>query len=427
MECHDLHVHGYDAARYYNALPSPSPDPPSDSHRYDASLLTPDMCTGTPYPFGSTQLKHTWNGPTLQDKIEHVRRQVKNPDTFFPNLEAATCHLETLSSNATYLSTPKTLEVRDAIDRLSWLSSLPSWTPDVMYKAFDDLDLAIFGGALRGYCNLRWETAQQLNDLFPQAGFDGPNGGTFAYTHLTTRETDYTFLPACYHTHPDPYDLRKRAWRGTIYMNATKHFLSPLEARRCRWHEMWGTLLHEMVHAYFRFTVDKMASISETCGPDADHGVHFQRCVLAVNKRAEELGLDIGAVFATDDWTVPDLSGPRDEYGRVKDTARSGFGGCKSCDVVAAAKDFLASPPSTPTSSVFSTIGASLSRSLTPASDAEDPDSNYVQQLAKIAAQAPVFVSMPPTAPTQPVTSMKERLAKYQQLAKAAKTTKKRA
>ena len=89
---------------------------------------------------------------------------------------------------------------------------------------------------------------------------------------------------------------KRQVLQTQIYLNATKHFLKPLvthpdqkgEVREhSRWEEMWGTLLHEMCHAYLRLvTREGLRDWMWSEGPDKGHGSHFRRCLKAVNARS---------------------------------------------------------------------------------------------------------------------------------------------
>ena len=100
-----------------------------------------------------------------------------------------------------------------------------------------------------------------------------------------------------------------------IYLDTTRHFLRPILGQdRSRWDEMWGTLLHEMVHAYLRVSINPHYRNFEWTDPQGIHGRHSQRCIRAINAHAEELGLGIGGVFQ-EEWAEPVEGCWLDEYG----------------------------------------------------------------------------------------------------------------
>ena len=65
---------------------------------------------------------------------------------------------------------------------------------------------------------------------------------------------------------------------------------------------MWGSLLHEMVHAYLN--IYSQHQFSTSIHKYDSHGEHFQRCLIAVNGRAEREGLGLEGAFLDWDWTV---------------------------------------------------------------------------------------------------------------------------
>ncbi|KAL9113034.1 MAG: hypothetical protein Q9187_007676 [Circinaria calcarea] len=241
---------------------------------YNAALLPPSLETGTRYPKGPNtthaSLSAIYDGPSLTSLAQHAPR-------WDPVLEAATAHLEAFSYPVWPCYGPEALE---ALTRLSCLQTLgDDWGPDIVYKVFEDLDDALFDGRLRGRCSVRWKKEEELQALFPGVG---DKWGT----------TDYSgwFID----------DLKTRQVIQThIYLNATLHFLNPLATHadhkgemreHSRWEEMWGTLLHEMCHAYLRLVTSANLRVwmwSE--GPDKYHGSHFQRCLKAVNGRSGEV------------------------------------------------------------------------------------------------------------------------------------------
>ncbi|MCJ1437175.1 hypothetical protein MMC27_006560 [Xylographa pallens] len=283
-----------------------------DILRYRCAYLAPDPYTGTPYPRGSMHLEKIWEGPSVDDVMTKVRDQQK----LFRNLEQTTFYLENLlePSKASLRTipkeerdqfdyellqslrqTPKDAEVQEAIQRLQCIPSLQSWGPDIVYKAFDDLDLVLFGGVLRGCTTLRWTDSETY--LENRAGLEpmGTHGTTcdrlISPEAVALPHEEFEYIPQVY------YSACAR-----IYLNTTTHFLEPIQGSdRSRWDEMWGTLLHEMAHAYLHVTINPHYRRFEWTDPQRIHGRHFQRCLKAINARAEELGLEIGGLF-TGEW-----------------------------------------------------------------------------------------------------------------------------
>ncbi|MCJ1388990.1 hypothetical protein MMC18_001843 [Xylographa bjoerkii] len=299
-----------------------SDNEPEDTLRYRCAYLAPDPYTGTRYPRGSMHLEKIWAGPSLEDVITKVRNQ----DFMFPNLEQTTFYLENLLDPSkadlrtippiqrdyeafrSWQYIPEDHEVHEAIRRLQYLPKLLSWGPDIVYKAFDDLDLVLFGGALRGGCKLRWTDSETFKENYPELE---PLTG-YGVTCNLCRNPKSVALPR---EEFEPIDSRKWPSCSDIHLNTTKHFLEPIQAEgRTRWDEMWGTLLHEMVHAYLRVTINPRYRVFEWTDPQRIHGRHFQRCLRAINARAEELGLGIGGVFE-EEWAVQEEGCWLDAYG----------------------------------------------------------------------------------------------------------------
>ncbi|MCJ1400833.1 hypothetical protein MMC11_004041 [Xylographa trunciseda] len=288
-----------------------SDNEPEDNLRCRCAYLAPDPYTGTDYPHGSMHLEKIWAGPSLED----VMTKISDKGTMFYNLEQTTFYLENLLEpskaslrTAPYVysgweflrslqRTPKDAEVHEAIRRLQHIPKLVSWGPDIIYKAFDDLDLVLFGGALRGGCKLRWtDTATFVADNPDLEPMDG--WGVTCNERISPRSVA---LP-----HETAESIHAHYWpsRSCIHLNARKHFLEPIKVEdRSRWDEMWGSLLHEMVHAYLRLTIMPTRRDFEWADPQGIHGKHFQRCIRAINARAEALGLGIGGLFE-DTWAV---------------------------------------------------------------------------------------------------------------------------
>ena len=176
-----------------------------------------------------------------------------------------------------FLATPAPYApaTKQAGDRLKELATYESsrWTPDIVFKAFDDLDETFFGGALLGHVHLEWCSKEQL----------GPN--------LTATTTPFA-IPI---REASGEITCKHAFK--IQMNASQIFLAPLEAGwirdvhrpLSRWENMWRTLVHEMVHCYLG--VHKGFEYPDHRGGDTDpgHGVYFQTLNAAVSERFQRI------------------------------------------------------------------------------------------------------------------------------------------
>lgn len=102
-----------------------------------------------------------------------------------------------------------------ALERLGEGLKIKPWGPDLVIKAFKDLDQAFFMGTLTGNVLVRWKNVRGMNNLW---GFGSSNGTTWGYTS------------------------KMGHGQAQITLNSTPHFTSAPDPYR----EMWRTLLHEM-------------------------------------------------------------------------------------------------------------------------------------------------------------------------------------
>ena len=269
---------------------------PSEGELFDRQLYTaagniPSVRWGTPYPAEEAYLLSLYRGPLDADLFQYPQDEAS-----LTTMELATCNLEHLLHPTTTL----TLEAAAAIARLQRLHSLRqsnTWAPDLIFKAFDDLDLALFQGKLRGHIRLRWKTEEEYAEQFPG------------------RVDCYAMTQFSYRTLED--DEGKELWSFGAYINlrSGKIFQDPLKGIVTRWDEMFGTLIHEMVHAYLRVTV-RFTSTRDHLWCDADrchgygHGEHFQRCLEAANNRAAKVGLK-----GLNDGNTANISKPKESTG----------------------------------------------------------------------------------------------------------------
>ena len=126
-----------------------------DHYRYDISRRAPSPCTGTPYPI-TDALESILGGPTLED--------VQINASFEDNLtcqhpESACFHLEHFWTDIIPPEHASQFQIlQDAIERLQTLNKPKRWGPDIVFKAFSDLDTVISVGLLKGSCKIRWMT-----------------------------------------------------------------------------------------------------------------------------------------------------------------------------------------------------------------------------------------------------------------------------
>ena len=153
-----------------------------------------DACWGTPYP-------------CRQRDLDIIRQHPSRNDGPFASQRQAT--LEIVDHNDPRRRLPS--YEREAIRRLSDAvddSARYPWGPDLVIKAFLDLDLVFFGGALRGYVCVSWEGMECFAD-------EGESQG---------RTTDSS-----------------RPGHALIYLNAEAILLGPSP-----FSHMFSTVLHEM-------------------------------------------------------------------------------------------------------------------------------------------------------------------------------------
>lgn len=268
---------------------------PLDIKRYELSRLAPDPVTGTPYPF-TGKLESTWSGPTGIEFYKYYYGMVVK-DRLFSRAEDAARRLQTFWNDPLKIvSTSRITKIQDAERRLEELPKLQeggNWGPDIIFKAFHDLDLALFGGTLHRKCKLRWRTNKEWERE------PGPNA---AKSIGFCRQEYLPYKDIAIPGEDDAFD-DCWCWTGTIFMNSTIIFLYPVVEHDgvtdgSRWKTMWGVLVHEMVHAYVQLSV-KPGRIFEP------HGVEFQRCLRTVNRRLGNQGLNLGfnGTLATE-WDV---------------------------------------------------------------------------------------------------------------------------
>lgn len=166
---------------------------------YTYSSESVSLSRGTPYPCSQDALKqcafHLYTFPQSRT-----------------SREGATNHLECFLDPNTGI----TSKVQEAIDRLQVGLQIDDWKPDIVIKAFADLDIVFFDGKLHDMTTIRWHTARWWN-----------TEENSPYGHRRNKGvTDY---------------LGNQ--RAAIHLNAWTIFLDSSDAKVA----MWSTVLHEMV------------------------------------------------------------------------------------------------------------------------------------------------------------------------------------
>ena len=210
--------------------------------------------TGTPYPCSQADIDF------------HQRGVFKKSDSY-PFVGCRMATKEVLWQNDE--RRPTTPDEEAAIDRLSniFQSVEDEWSigPDLVIKAFSDLDLVFFGGGLRGNVTVQWK-----EDNF-----------------FREREAPFSVRGHCSSHNGDGSTVSVEG-RCHIRLNASIIFQlaweRPGEAEP--WQQMIGTLLHEMCHAYenVRSPRDK-----EPDDGSKGHGRLFNTRISVVHKRALRL------------------------------------------------------------------------------------------------------------------------------------------
>ena len=211
--------------------------PGIDLQRYQQSFLPPSAYSGTlygvvpPHALKDHQkvLTTLYNGPS----DDEILRANGPPEaevvqgflgfnyvngTKFLSAEAATVKLEIWNS----FRGPFPASREAALDRLRRLKSLESWGPDIIYKAFGDLDLLLFRGVLAGRCSLRWITEDQI--MMNESNKSNLIWAFDRHGWITCRDPST--------------NERKSLAVGNIRLNSTLHFLD-LPKGTNSWDEMW--------------------------------------------------------------------------------------------------------------------------------------------------------------------------------------------
>ena len=248
--------------------PQTRPADPKDIGRYHQAIGTLPLANSYPaYPCNPNRdWMRLYKGINPGDMDDGWRLS----DTRLHSKDVVQALLDFLATPAPY-----DLATKQAGDRLKKLSTYESthWTPDIIFKAFDDLDETFFGGALLGNVHIEWCRKEQLDP--------GVTATTTPF-YIPVREASGEIT--C-----------KHAFK--IQMNATQIFMEPLEtgwihgrhARLTRWENMWRTLVHEMVHCYLSFA--KGYEFPDHTRADADpaHGVYFQTLNAGINGRFQRI------------------------------------------------------------------------------------------------------------------------------------------
>ncbi|MCJ1267876.1 hypothetical protein MMC22_007762 [Lobaria immixta] len=204
---------------------------------------------GTPYPCNQHDLDRCDFG---SDRPPHSLQTQDHATTYLEHF---------LDPNAPISST-----VQAAMVRLQAALRIHDWKPDLIIKAFNDLDIVFFDGKLRGRTTIHWRRGSWWAELERSRGRPHKS---FAVTR----------------------SLHHR--RAAIELNAWGMFMNTADAKVA----MWKITLHEMVLYLYSPTIQH-AYQEVTCGPGFatqydhsrgwhdGHGLMFRRLVHAVHERA---------------------------------------------------------------------------------------------------------------------------------------------
>ena len=278
-----------------NRCPMPSKAVLFDHQLYMATGAILSVHKGTPYPAEDAYLLSLYRGFSNAEVIKYAQDEAS-----LTTMELATRDLEHILHQTTALA-PEAVGAIDRLQRLYSLRQSNTWGPDLIFKAFDDLDLALFQGKLRGHIQLSWKTEAEFTQRYPG------RVNSYAMTQFSYRILRNNAG-------------KKACWSFVAFINlrSSKIFQDPLEGNSTRWDEMFGTLIHEMVHAYLRITV-RLTSTRDHLWCDGDrchgygHGEHFQRCLEAANNRAAKFGLK-----GLYDGNIIDISKPEESTGSAE-------------------------------------------------------------------------------------------------------------
>ncbi|MCJ1462285.1 hypothetical protein MMC07_000885 [Pseudocyphellaria aurata] len=207
---------------------------------YESCRQLPLASRGTPYPCHQDDLDSC---ASLPYKSPHPKRSP----------EAASLELEYFLHPNAWIS----LTVQAAIDRLLAGLQIDNWKPDIVIKAFRDLDIVFFNGKVHGLTTIRWQSPTWWER--PRQTPDG---------HLMHQ------------------GLTEYLGRGTaaIHLNAWTILMDTPDPKLA----MWSVVLHEMVHAYQNVMCGRLSPTwyDSYRGWKNGHGLMFRRLIKGVHARS---------------------------------------------------------------------------------------------------------------------------------------------
>ena len=221
------------------------------------------ISSGTPYPGTKKDIESA----TTAD----YHRSKKNRPILgdFLSMEAATTKLERSLLPTAELS-PST---EAALKRLRGMLLLENkdWGPDLVVKSFNDWDKVFFNRRLKNHVEICWRKEASV------PGWPGK----FMYGHQLEEGVSWRWRHVKIELNADLLLLKPHS--EALIMREGEPPVSPFRA-------IWGALLHECCHAYLAILSGSGRNREEEAeGYDGGHGVHFQRCLHAVDRSSRAL------------------------------------------------------------------------------------------------------------------------------------------
>lgn len=225
-------------------------------HRYkkvdSAQEVSQQMYKQAFEPF---QVKNGTKYPCSQTEIDfHHRGRFLQPNTGpFVSAIEATSQIVEHNKETRKVPPPESAAIDRLIDAILDAEEY-GFVPDIVIKAFADLDLVFFDGRLRGNVCVEW-----VSDEYLQKWHVPP--GAWGFT-----------------VKPEPGE----SGQCRVKLNAKTILLDP--STEVPFKTMFGTMLHEMCHAY-----EHVRCFPEECDQGDGHEKHFRTKIHAVHRRAYHL------------------------------------------------------------------------------------------------------------------------------------------
>ena len=258
-------------------------DPEINEERYAMTLHAPDTHKFYSYPSCTSKQLYT---------LQHFH--APNPELVERWRPRTLGHAT--STVKAFLAMPPSDQERDAIRQLESAWKNKDWTPDVAINALSDVDTAYFGGQLKGRCTILWRESDKT---------------------MRRDQTNRLYQVALGITRLHPSSSITGPPMVQIQLNADMIFRTPALQEHSGLRQTFGTLVHEMLHAYL-VTTCTIPQIEKYGGvPDPTHGPHFIECIQALDNRTfGDLGFEVT-------WnTKPDAPKGFVTYIHIRESAR---------------------------------------------------------------------------------------------------------